>query len=55
MTNDECFGAENAQKDLFLTFHIGREDFGIDISDVIEIIGVQKITEVPDMPNYIRG
>lgn len=55
MTNDEHFGAENAQKDLFLTFHIGQEDFGIDISDVIEIVGIQKITEVPDMPNYIRG
>lgn len=55
MTNDEHLGAENAQKDLFLTFHIGQEDFGIDISDVIEIVGIQKITEVPDMPNYIRG
>ena len=55
LTNDEHFGAENAQKDLFLTFHIGQEDFGIGICDVIEIVGIQKITEVPDMPNYIRG
>lgn len=55
MTTDEPFGAENAQKDLFLTFQIGQEDFGLDISDVIEIVGIQKITEVPDMPDYIRG
>lgn len=55
MTDDEQFSTENAQKDLFLTFQIGQEDFGIDIGDVIEIVGIQKITEVPDMPNYIRG
>lgn len=55
LMKDEHFGTENAQKDLFLTFQIGQEDFGIDICDVIEIVGIQKITEVPDMPDYIRG
>lgn len=47
--------SENTQKDLYLTFQIAQEDFGIDIGDVIEIIGIQKITEVPDLPSYIRG
>lgn len=56
MLNDEELATmEQTQKDLFLTFQIGSEDFGIDIGDVIEIIGIQKITEVPDMPAYIRG
>lgn len=55
LIDDDQLSAENAQKDLFLTFHIGQEDFGIDIGDVIEIVGIQKITEIPDMPDYIRG
>lgn len=55
LANDDQASAENMQKDLYLTFHIGQEDFGIDIGDVIEIVGIQKITEVPDMPDYIRG
>nr|WP_320050811.1 chemotaxis protein CheW [uncultured Desulfuromonas sp.] len=46
---------DSAQKDLYLTFHIGSEDFGIDIAHVIEIIGIQRITVVPDMPHYIQG
>jgi len=46
---------DTAQKDLYLTFHIGREDFGLDIAHVIEIIGIQRITAVPDMPHYIQG
>jgi len=53
--NDDLLSAENMQKDLYLTFQIGQEDFGIDIGDVIEIVGIQKITEIPDMPDYIRG
>lgn len=46
---------EDTQKDLFLTFRLGNEDFGMEIFHVIEIVGIQKITEVPDMPNYLKG
>ena len=46
---------EDAQKDKYLTFHLAGEDYGIEISFVTEIIGIQKITEVPDMPEFIRG
>ena len=46
---------EDAQKDKFLTFAVGREDYGIEIRQVTEIIGIQKITDVPDMPGYIKG
>jgi purine-binding chemotaxis protein CheW len=46
---------EDTQKDKYLTFHLAGEDYGIEIRSVIEIIGIQKITEVPDMPNFIRG
>ena len=47
--------SEDTQKDKYLTFHLAGEDYGIEIQYVIEIIGIQKITEVPDMPAFIRG
>ncbi len=46
---------DDSQKDKFLTFRIGQEDYGIEISYVIEIVGIQQITEVPDMPDYLKG
>ena len=46
---------EDAQKNQFLTFRIGRESYGISIRHVLEIVTIQKITEVPDMPGYVRG
>lgn len=46
---------EDTQKDKYLTFHLAGEDYGIEIRYVIEIIGIQKITDVPDMPGFIRG
>ena len=46
---------EDTQKDKYLTFTVGREEYGIEICEVTEIIGVQKITDVPDMPAYIKG
>ena len=46
---------EDSQKDKFLTFHLADEEFAISIGDVIEIVGVQKITEVPDMPDFVKG
>ncbi len=46
---------EDTQEDKYLTFVINREDFGIEIRHVTEIIGIQNITEVPDMPGYVKG
>jgi len=39
----------------FLTFQLDKEVYGIEIRYVTEIIGTQAITEVPEMPGYIRG
>lgn len=46
---------EDTQKGRFLTFAIGKEVYGIEIKYVIEIINIQKITEVPELPDYLRG
>lgn len=39
----------------FLTFFLDKEEYGIEILKVQEIIGVMPITNVPGMPNYIKG
>lgn len=46
---------EDTQKDKYLTFSIDKDIFGLDISRVIEIIGVQEITEIPNQLPCIRG
>lgn len=45
---------EDTQKGKFLTFVIGSESYGIEIKYVTEIIGIQSITELPELPEYIR-
>ncbi len=39
----------------YLTFTLGKEDYGIGILKVREIIGVMEITAVPHTPEYIKG
>lgn len=46
---------DNAQKGKYLTFVLGSETYALEIVYVTEIIGIQAITPVPDMPSYIRG
>ncbi|KOA18157.1 chemotaxis protein CheW [Clostridium homopropionicum DSM 5847] len=46
---------EDTQKDKFLIFSIDKEQYGIEIKYVLEIIGIQKITEVPELPDYVKG
>jgi purine-binding chemotaxis protein CheW len=47
--------AEDSQKGRFLAFMVGNEAFGIEIKYVTEIIGIQSITEMPEMPSYVKG
>lgn len=46
---------DEIQDNKFLMCRIGGESYGIDIQHVTDIIELQKITEVPDMPDYVRG
>lgn len=46
---------EDTQEGKFLTFSLGSEEYGIEIRYVTEIIGIQKITDLPDMPSYVKG
>lgn len=46
---------DNTQENKYLLFNLGDEVYGINIGHVTGIEEMQKITEVPDMPAYIRG
>ncbi|MEA4847872.1 MAG: chemotaxis protein CheW [Clostridiaceae bacterium] len=46
---------EDTQKGKFLTFLLGKEVYAIEIKYVIEMIGIQLITEVPELPEYVKG
>lgn len=46
--NPEMFGK-------FLTFLTENQLFAIPISDVVQIVGLQEITELPDFPHYVKG
>ena len=39
----------------YLTFHLGKEEFGIQVKYVREIMGVQDITPVPGTPAHLKG
>lgn len=43
------------EKKQFLTFNIEEILYGIDINAVTEIIGIQQITLIPEMPHFIKG
>ncbi|MGE5480891.1 MAG: chemotaxis protein CheW [Chloroflexota bacterium] len=46
---------EDTLRDKFLTFNIGEECYGLELKYVTEIIGIQKITRLPEMPEFIKG
>ncbi len=45
----------NSQEGKYLTFVLSDEEYGLEILKVREIISVMEITEVPQVPDYIKG
>lgn len=46
---------EDTLKGKYLIFTMGSELYGMEIRYITEIIGLQPITDVPEMPAYIKG
>jgi len=46
---------KNKHKNTYLSFRLGKEIFTISVKKVLEVLQKQYITEMPDMPNYIKG
>jgi purine-binding chemotaxis protein CheW len=48
-------GWEDTMKGKYLIFSLGDELYGMEIRYITEIIGIQPITEIPEMPEYVKG
>ncbi len=46
---------EDTQANKYLFFKIDIESYGIGIRHIIEIVELQRISAVPDMPAYVKG
>jgi purine-binding chemotaxis protein CheW len=55
LQKDDYMPEEDSQKDKYLTFMLDDECYGIEIRHVTEIISMQKITTVPEMPEFVKG
>lgn len=44
-----------AREGKYLTFVLGKEEYGLEILKVKEIIGMMDITSVPNVPSYVKG
>lgn len=46
---------EGGQTCQVVNFHLGNEEYGLDIKIVQEIILIGTVTKVPQVPEYVRG
>ena len=46
---------QDSMEGMYLTFELASEGYGLKIRHVIEIIGIQPITAVPDLPDHVIG
>lgn len=46
---------EDTQHGRYLTFALENESYGLEISYVKEIVGMQPITQLPEVSDYVKG
>ncbi|TPV93543.1 MAG: purine-binding chemotaxis protein CheW [Myxococcales bacterium FL481] len=46
---------EDTQAGKYLTFILEGQSYGLEIKHVTEIIGLQEITDIPDVPDFVKG
>lgn len=54
-TDENAPGAAEVCAGKYLTFFLAAETYGIAILKVREIIRIQKVTPVPQLPSFVRG
>ena len=52
---DQITRDDDTLKGKYLIFSMGDEMYGMEIRYITEIIGIQPITEIPEMPEYVKG
>lgn len=45
----------NNETNSYLTFKLGNEEFGVHVSQVLNILEMTRVTEVPKAPDYMKG
>ncbi|GAB3313018.1 chemotaxis protein CheW [Luteimonas notoginsengisoli] len=55
MSQSSANAAALQEADEFLTFALGKEEYGVDILKVQEIRSYEGVTRLPDAPDYIKG
>lgn len=51
----EKIDTTDEMKGKYLTFQTDGQLFGVPIADVVQIVGMQNITEIPEFPYYAKG
>ena len=46
---------ENNETNSYLSFKLGEEEFGVHVSQVLNILEMTRITDVPQVPDYMKG
>jgi len=46
---------QKEESNSYLTFKLGEEEFGAHVSQVLNILEMTKITEIPQAPDYMKG
>jgi purine-binding chemotaxis protein CheW len=52
---DKQFGDKSDELLQLVSFNIGSQEFGVDVSKVQEINRIVEITKVPQAPHYVEG
>jgi len=54
--DSELFDEEDGNvENTYLTFHVEGEEYAVSVAHVTEIVRLQKMFAMPDVPEYIRG
>lgn len=51
----QALGTADSMEGKYLTFVLAEEGYGLEIRHVTEIIGIQSVTNIPEMPSYFKG
>lgn len=52
--DQNCLDGDDSQN-IFLTFEVAGETYAVNICYVTTIVGMQRISEIPDVPAFIKG
>ena len=53
--DDDAWAEDENLEDMYLTFSVAGEEYAVGVEYVTEIVGLQEIVQVPDVPDFVRG